>query len=159
MIWLIGIVTAVMLFVGFEMFLVLGVPGYLIKVVYFGSLPEVVLIQKMVGGINHNVLLAIPFFMFAAEMMSGGRLAGLLGGAAQNLFRRVRGGPGYATIAGCMAFSAVSGSAPATVAALGRIMYSPMRRSGYSEKFTLGLIVSAAETALLIPPSILSTAE
>lgn len=154
MIWLLALITAAMLMVGFEMFLVLGVPSYLIKLIYFDALPDVMLIQKMIGGINHNVLLAIPFFMFAAEMMSGGRLASLLGNAAQVLFRRVRGGSGYATIGGCMAFSAVSGSAPATVAALGRIMYLPMKRSGYSEKFSLGLIVSAAETALLIPPSV-----
>lgn len=148
------IVAAVMLFSGFEMFLVLGVPGYLIKVSYFDRLPDAVLVQKMIGGINHEVLLAIPFFMFAAEMMSSGRLAGLLGNSAQILFRRVRGGPSYATIASCMAFGAVSGSAPATVAALGRIMYPPLRRSGFRDEFSLGVIVSAAETALLIPPSI-----
>jgi C4-dicarboxylate transporter DctM subunit len=154
MIWIIACITAVMLFAGFEMFLVLGVPGYLVSIVYFGTLPETVLIQKMVGGINHNILLAIPFFLFAAEMMSGGRLAGLLGNAAQACFRRVRGGPGYAAVVGNMAFSAVSGSAPATVAALGRIMYQPLVRAGFRNNFSLGLIVSAAETALLIPPSI-----
>jgi C4-dicarboxylate transporter DctM subunit len=154
MIVAIAIVATFMLVAGFEMFLVLGVPSYLIKVVYFGSLPDTLLIQKMVGGINHNVLLAIPFFMFAAELMSSGRLSTLLGNAAQAMFRRVRGGPGYATIAGCMAMGAVSGSAPATVAALGRIMDVPMRRAGYSDRYSVGLIVSAAETALLIPPSI-----
>ena len=154
MIWVVFGVAAFMLFAGFEMFLVLGVPGYLVSVAFFGNLPEPVLVQRMVGGINHNVLLAIPFFMFAAEMMSGGRLAGLLGDSAQACFRRLRGGSGYAAVAGSMAFSAVSGSAPATVAALGRIMYPPLMRSGFSNSFSLGLIVSAAETALLIPPSI-----
>lgn len=154
MIWIILAITAVMLFTGFEMILVLGVPGYLVSLAYFGSMPDIVLVQKMVGGINHNILLAIPFFLFAAEMMAGGRLAGLLGHSAQACFRRVRGGSGYAAVAGSMAFSAVSGSAPATVAALGRIMYPPLIRSGFSNEFSLGLIVSAAETALLIPPSI-----
>ena len=154
MIWIIVAVAAVMLFAGFEMFLVLGVPGYLIKLVYFDNLPNAVLVQKMIGGINHNLLLAIPFFLFAAEMMSDGRLSGLLGNSAQACFRRVRGGTGYAAIAGSMAFSAVSGSAPATVAALGRIMYPPLIRSGFRNEFCLGLIVSSAETALLIPPSI-----
>jgi C4-dicarboxylate transporter DctM subunit len=108
----------------------------------------------MIGGINHNLLLAIPFFIFAAEMMSDGRLAGLLGNSAQACFRRARGGAGYAAVAASMAFGAVSGSAPATVAALGRIMYPPLIRSGFRNEFSLGLIVSAAETALLIPPSI-----
>tara|TARA_R100001039_G_C1831470_1_gene95308 strand:- start:492 stop:1469 length:978 start_codon:yes stop_codon:yes gene_type:complete len=53
-----------------------------------------------------------------------------------------------------MAFGSVSGSAPATVAAMGRMAYPEMRRAGYSEKFSLGLLVASAETALLIPPSI-----
>ncbi len=53
-----------------------------------------------------------------------------------------------------MAFGAVSGSAPATVAAIGGMVYPEMRKSGFSEKFSLGLLVSSAETALLIPPSI-----
>jgi C4-dicarboxylate transporter DctM subunit len=154
MIWFIIGIATVMLFSGFEMLIVLGVPGYLIKLAYFENLPDAVLIQKMVGGINHDILLAIPFFLFAAEMMSDGRLAGLLGGAAQACFRRVRGGPAYAAIASCMAFGAVSGSAPAAVAALGRIVYSPLIKSGFRKDFSLGLIVSAAETALLIPPSI-----
>jgi C4-dicarboxylate transporter, DctM subunit len=154
MIWLIAIVAGLMLFAGFEMFLVLAVPGYLVKAAYFPMLPDAVLVQRLIGGINHNLLLAIPFFIFAAEMMAGGRLAGLLSGSAQACFRRVRGGAGHATIAGSMAFGAVSGSAPATVAALGRILYPSLRDSGFSNSFSLGLIVAAAETALLIPPSI-----
>lgn len=154
MIWLLIGLAALMLFAGFEMFLVLGVPGYLIKLAYFDNLPDAVLVQKMVGGINHNLLLAIPFFLFAAEMMSDGRLAALLGNSAQACFRRVRGGAAYAAIASSMGFAAVSGSAPATVAALGRIMYPPLIRSGFRNQFSIGLIVSSAETALLIPPSI-----
>lgn len=154
MIWLIACLAAIMLFAGFEMFLVLGLPGYLIKVAYFDGLPNEIIIQRMVAGIDHELLLAIPFFLFAAEMMSGGRLAELLGNAAQSGLRRVRGGPAYAAIVGSMGFAAVSGSAPATVAALGRVMYLPLVQSGFRKEFSLGLIVSAAETALLIPPSI-----
>jgi C4-dicarboxylate transporter DctM subunit len=154
MIWFVCALAALMLFVGFEMFLVLGVPGYIIKVSFFDNLPNAVLIQKMVGGINHDLLLAIPFFLFAAEMMSGGKLAILLGQSANASMRRIRGGAAYAAIVSSMGFAAVSGSAPATVAALGRVMYPPLIQSGFRKEFSLGLIVSAAETALLIPPSI-----
>jgi C4-dicarboxylate transporter DctM subunit len=154
MIWLVCILAALMLFAGFEMFLVLGVPGYLIKLTFFDNLPNAVIVQKMVGGIDHDLLLAIPFFLFAAEMMSGGRLAILLGQSANFSLRRVRGGAAYAAIVSSMGFAAVSGSAPATVAALGRVMYPPLLQSGFRKEFSLGLIVSAAETALLIPPSI-----
>ena len=68
MIWLIMIVTAVMMFLGFEMFLVLGIPSWLIQQAYYGNMPSVVLIQKMIAGIDNSVLMAIPFFIFAAEL-------------------------------------------------------------------------------------------
>lgn len=154
MIWLILLIGAAMMFLGFEMFLVLGVPELLIKWSYYDGMPDFVLVQKMVGGIDFSVLLAIPFFIFAAELMSEGRIAELLSRSTAACFRRLPGGPAYGAIAACMAFGSVCGSAPATVAALGRLMYPRLRASGFNDAFTLGLIVSAAETALLIPPSI-----
>jgi len=153
-IWLIIIVAAAMLVLGFEMFLVLGVPVYMIKEAFHGSMPDAILVQKMIGGINQSILLAIPFFIFAGEVMSGGRIARLLSQAAEGAFGRVPGGSGHAAITSAMAFGSVSGSAPATVAALGRLMYPRLRESGFSERFSLGVVVSTAETALLIPPSI-----
>jgi C4-dicarboxylate transporter DctM subunit len=154
MIWLIMVVTTVMMFLGFEMFLVLGIPSWLIQQAYYGNMPSVVLIQKMVAGIDNSVLMAIPFFIFAAELMSEGRIAELLSRTTNACFRRLPGGPAYGAIGSCMAFGSVCGSAPATVAALGRLMYPSLRTAGFSDAFSLGLIVSAAETALLIPPSI-----
>jgi C4-dicarboxylate transporter DctM subunit len=153
-IWLILLVTTAMMFLGFEMFLVLGIPSWLIQQVFYGNMPGVVLIQKMIAGIDNSVLMAIPFFIFAAELMSEGRIADLLSRTTNSVFRRLRGGPAYGAIGSCRAFGSVCGSAPATVAALGRLMYPSLRAAGFSEAFSLGLIVSAAETALLIPPSI-----
>ena len=154
MIWLIMVVTTVMMFLGFEMFLVLGIPSWLIQQAYYGNMPSVVLIQKMIAGIDNSVLMAIPFFIFAAELMSEGRIAELLSRTTNACFRRLPGGPAYGAIGSCMAFGSVCGSAPATIAALGRLMYPSLRSAGFGEAFSLGLIVSAAETALLIPPSI-----
>jgi C4-dicarboxylate transporter DctM subunit len=154
MIWVIIAAAVLMLVLGFELFLVLGVPVYLVKEAFYGSAPNEILVQKMVGGINHSILLAIPFFVFAGELMSDGRIARLLSRAAESGFRRLRGGSGHASVVSAMAFGSVSGSAPATVAALGRLMYPRLRGTGFSEKFSLGLIISVAETALLIPPSI-----
>jgi C4-dicarboxylate transporter, DctM subunit len=153
-IWLIAAVAAAMLILGFEMLLVLGVPVYLVKAAWYGAMPDAILVQKMIGGISQSILLAIPFFVFAGELMSGGRIARLLSRSAEASFGAVRGGAGHATVVSSMAFGSVSGSAPATVAALGRLMYPRLRETGFSERFTLGLIVSSAETALLIPPSI-----
>ncbi|TAK81416.1 MAG: TRAP transporter large permease [Betaproteobacteria bacterium] len=154
MIWVVILVAAAMLFLGFELFLVLAVPVYLIKESFYASLPDAILLQRMIGGINHSILLAIPFFIFAGELMAGGRIARLLSRSAEACFRAVRGGSGHATITACMAFGSVSGSAPATVAALGRLMHPRLLEAGFSDRFSVGLIISAAETALLIPPSI-----
>jgi len=154
MLLLIILLCILLLALGFEMFLVLGIPALAIKEAFYGTLPDVVLVQKLVGGIDHTTLLAIPFFIFAAELMSSGQIAARLIGLVKALTGHTRGGIGHTTIGGSMAFGSVSGSAPATVAALGRMVYPELRRTGFSEKFSLGLIVSSAETALLVPPSI-----
>lgn len=147
-------IAVVLLVLGFEMFLVLGLPALATKELFYSALPDPVLAQKLIGGINHTTLLAIPFFIFAAELMGAGQIAKRLTGLVQSLVGHLRGGIGHTVIGGSMAFGSVSGSAPATVAAMGRMTYTELRASGYSDRFTLGLIVSSAETALLIPPSI-----
>lgn len=147
-------VAVFLLIAGFEMFLVLGVPSLLIKEAYFDKLPDPAVVQKVFGGIDHTTLLAIPFFVLAANLMASGRIAKDLTGLMQALLGHTRGGMGHVTVGGSMAFGAVSGSAPATVAALGGLVYPEMRRTGFSERFSVGLLASSAETALLIPPSI-----
>lgn len=146
--------AALMLVAGFEMFLILGMGGLPAKLAFFPTLPDTVLIQKLVGGINHSTLLAIPFFILAAELMGDGQIARRLTDAIRAFVGHWRGGIGYTAIGGSMAFGSVSGSAPATVAAMGRMVYPQMRAEGFSDRFSLALIASSAETALLIPPSI-----
>jgi len=147
-------IAIVLMVLGFEMFIVLGISTIAAKELFFSSIPDLVLVQKLVGGINHTTLLAIPFFVFAAHLMASGQIARRLTGVVKSGVGHFRGGMGHTVVGGSMAFGSVSGSAPATVAALGRLMYPELRNAGYSEKFSLGLIVSSAETALLIPPSI-----
>jgi C4-dicarboxylate transporter DctM subunit len=136
------------------MFMVLGIPALLVKEFFFSGIPDTVIIQKMVGGINHSTLLAIPFFIIAAEIMSSGEIAKRLTNFIKSCFGNFIGGLGHTTIGSAMAFGSVSGSAAATVAAIGKLMYPELKKSGFSERFSLGLIVSSAETAILIPPSI-----
>ncbi|GGF07470.1 TRAP transporter large permease [Stappia taiwanensis] len=150
----IAIVAVLLLVAGFEMFLVLGVPALMVKGFFYGALPDTVIVQKVLGGINHSTLLAIPFFILAAELMGEGQIARRLMNLVKALVGHMRGGMGYTTIGGAMAFGSVSGSAPATVAATAKLIYPEMRAAGFRDKFILGLIVSSAETALLIPPSI-----
>ena len=154
MLWLIGLLAIVLLLAGFEMFLVLALPALAIKEVYYATLPDAAVIQKVIGGINHSTLLAIPFFIFAAHLMGAGRIARQLTDLMRVFLGHTRGGTGHTAIGASMAFGSVSGSAPATVAAMGRMIFPQMRASGFSERFGLGLVVASAETALLIPPSI-----
>jgi len=154
MLVLIILLAVLLLFAGFEMFLVLGGPALLIKSAFYAGIPNPAIIQKLVGGINHTTLLAIPFFILAAHLMGSGQIAKQLTNCVKLLIGRTPGGVGHTVVGGSMAFGSVSGSAPATVAAMGGMLYPEMRKSGFSEKFSLGLIVSSAETALLIPPSI-----
>ncbi|ASJ71537.1 TRAP transporter large permease [Granulosicoccus antarcticus] len=154
MIVLVILLALALLVLGFEMFLVLLIPALASKTLFYASMPDVAIIQKMVGGINHSTLLAIPFFILAAELMGSGQIASRLIHLVKTLIGHSRGGMGHTVIGGSMAFGSVSGSAPATVAAMGRMVYPEMRASGFSERFSLGLVVASAETALLIPPSI-----
>lgn len=151
---LISILAVLLLVLGFEMFLVLAVPAIAYKAAFHSSLPDLVVVQKILGGVDHTTLLAIPFFVFAANLMGSGQIAHQLVSVVKSLLGHTRGGMGHVVVGGSMAFGSVSGSAPATVAAMARMAYPELRRSGYSDKFSLGLIASSAETALLIPPSI-----
>lgn len=154
MLILIILLAAGLLIFGFEMFLVLGIPALATKGAFYASIPDPAVVQKILGGIDHTTLLAIPFFIFAAHLMGSGQIAKQLTGLVKTLVGHTTGGMGHTCIGGSMAFGSVSGSAPATVAAMGKMVYPEMRKSGFSEKFSLGLVVASAETALLIPPSI-----
>ncbi|QUS36208.1 TRAP transporter large permease [Falsirhodobacter algicola] len=148
------LLAVALLFAGFEMLLVLGVPALAYKQGFWAQLPDAAVVQKIVGGVDHSTLLAIPFFIFAANLMGSGQIARQLLSVVTALVGHAKGGIGHVVVGGSMAFGSVSGSAPATVAAMGRMVYPEMRKAGYSEKFSLGLLVASAETALLIPPSI-----
>jgi C4-dicarboxylate transporter DctM subunit len=146
--------AAVLLVFGFEMFLVMGVPSILAWLLFYPTIPPIVIAQKLLSGVNVSTLLAIPFFVFAADIMARGTIAKRLTDLVKTNLGHLRGGIGHSTVVSCMAFGAVCGSAPATVAALGRLLHPELVRARYSEKFSLGLIASSAECALLIPPSI-----
>jgi C4-dicarboxylate transporter DctM subunit len=151
---LLCVLAAVLLALGFEMFLVMGIPSLVAWWLFFSTIPPIALAQKLIGGVNASTLLAIPFFVLAADIMARGTIARRLTDLVKANVGHLRGGMGHTTVISCMAFGAVCGSAPATVAALGRLLFPELVRARYTERFSLGLIASSAECALLIPPSI-----
>jgi C4-dicarboxylate transporter DctM subunit len=146
--------AAALLVLGFEMFLVMGIPSLLAWQIFFPNIPSLAIAQKLVGGVNTTTLLAIPFFVFAADLMARGTIARRLTDLIKSNVGHLKGGLGHTTVISCMAFGSICGSAPATVAALGRLLHPELVKARYSEKFSLGLIAASAECALLIPPSI-----
>ncbi|GGK84546.1 TRAP transporter large permease [Amphritea balenae] len=103
---------------------------------------------------EHYTLLAIPFFILSSAFLSTGGVAKRLINFAVDSVGHVRGGLAMASVMACMLFAAVSGSSPATVAAIGTIVIAGMVRSGYPESFAAGVIANAGTLGILIPPSI-----
>lgn len=103
---------------------------------------------------EHYTLLAIPFFIVSSAFLSTGGVAKRLINFAVDSIGHVRGGLAMASVMACMLFAAVSGSSPATVAAIGTIVIAGMVRSGYPQSFAAGVIANAGTLGILIPPSI-----
>ena len=120
----------------------------------YTSLPMEIVIQRMFSGIDKFSLLAVPFFIFAANVMNKGGLAPRLLNFARVLVGHKRGGLAYTVVLTCMFLGAVSGSAPATVIAICSLMLPVMVKGGYGKGFTVGLIMAASSVAVIIPPSI-----
>ena len=152
--------TAWLLSAGFGVLMLLGVPfafgiGIVVAVSLLVSGIEPMLMpQSMVAGTQSFSLLAIPFFMLAGELMTAGGLSARLVKVADVFVRHLTGGLGHVTVVAATVFAAISGSAPATTAAIGAIMIPAMAARGYDKGFATALAVSAGILAPLIPPSI-----
>ncbi len=103
---------------------------------------------------EHYTLLAIPFFILSSAFLSTGGVARRIIDFAMDSVGHIRGGLAMASVMACMLFAAVSGSSPATVAAIGSIVIVGMVKAGYPEKFAAGVITTSGTLGILIPPSI-----
>lgn len=141
--------------------LALGVPvaislglASISTILLFADQSLVSLAQRFFHTTQIYPLLAVPFFILAATFMTTGGVAKRMIDFANALVGHFRGGLAMAALLACAFFSAVSGSAPATVVAVGSVMIGGMIRSGYSERFAAGVICNAGTLGILIPPSI-----
>jgi C4-dicarboxylate transporter DctM subunit len=110
--------------------------------------------QVMFGSVDKFALLAVPYFIFAGEIMSLGGISDRIVRFMLACFGRTKGSLAFATVGSCEIMGAMSGSSTATVAAIGRVLYKPMNDAGYPERFTSGLITASGAIAIIIPPSI-----
>jgi C4-dicarboxylate transporter, DctM subunit len=111
-------------------------------------------IQKMFSTLSSATLMAIPGFVFAGIIMSKGGISYYLIEALRAWIGHIRGGLAIVTILACMVFAAISGSSPATAAAVGGIMIPAMVEAGYSKRYAMGLVAASGTLGILIPPSI-----
>lgn len=153
--------TVAVLFGSFALLLILTVPigisiglATLITIVYSGSLPLEFLAKELVTSVDSFPLMAVPFFILAGEIMGKGGISERLFKVANALVGNKTGGFAIATIITCMFFAAISGSGPATVAAIGGIMIPAMVRQGYDKKFAAATVAAAGSIGVIIPPSI-----
>ncbi len=153
-------INAWILSLGFAMLAASGVPfawaivAVVIGVMTISDISPALLPQTLIAGTQSFSLLGIPFFMLAGELMSAGGLSQRLIAVADVFVRHLPGGLALVVIVAAVIFSAISGSAPATTAAIGTIMIPAMVSRGYSKAFAAALCVSAGVLAPLVPPSI-----
>ncbi len=119
-----------------------------------GRYPMVVVVKEMFTGLDSFPLLAVPFFILAAEIMSTGAISRMLLRFASQFVGHLRGGLGYANVLTGTLFAGISGSALASAAGPGAMMARMMERSGYSKAYAGALTISVAVVDPIIPPSI-----
>ena len=146
-------VMVILLFLSFPMVVPLTV-ATIVGFLHFSDLPLQNIIQQMITGITPNALIAIPMFIFAADIMTRGHTAKRLLDLIEVFIGHYRGGLPITTCISCTLFGSVSGSTQATVVSVGTIMRPKLLKAGYKDSFILGLIINASDIAWLIPPSI-----
>lgn len=117
------------------------------------DLPLIVVFQRMAAGMSVFSLMAIPFFVFAGDLMYRAGIAERLVRVAEAAFGRARGGLGQVNVGANMLFGAVSGSAIASASALGSSLMPLMKEKGYDPDYAVNVTVTAAIVGILIPPS------
>ncbi len=143
----------VLLVLAFPMMTSVIIGPIVVLYLYYDAISPDMLVQQMVSGVRLMSLIAIPLFIFSAGVMTKGTTADRLIKLALALIQHRKGGLGIATAWACTVFGAISGSSQATVVAMGQTLLPRLVSLGYSSSFSLALIISSANIALLIPPS------
>ncbi|RSL31881.1 TRAP transporter large permease [Salibacterium salarium] len=147
------IILFVFLMLGFPMMIPL-ILAPLVVVLFFMDLDPFLMIQQMMSGISEPILLAVPLFIFAADIMSMGKTSNRLLDFVGAFVGHLRGGYAITTAAACTLFGSISGSTQGTVVAIGTPMRQRLLKVGYKDSTAIALIINASDVALLVPPSI-----
>lgn len=142
----------ILLFIGVPIPFSLGISSLIVLI--SGGFNTILLPQRILVGTDSFTLLAIPFFILSGELMFRGGLSKRLIKVAEVLMGRFTGGLAHVTIVAATFFAAISGSAPATTAAIGSVMIPEMEERGYTRAYAAALAVASGPIGQMIPPSI-----
>ena len=137
--------------IGIPVAFALGIAA--VSAFYFEGLPLIIAFQRIVSGINVFSLMAIPFFIFAGELMFHGGIAVRLVRFASSAVGAMRGGLGVVNVFSSMLFGGISGSAVADISALGSILIPVMKEKGYDDDYAVNVTVTSSIAGIMIPPS------
>jgi len=140
-----------LLLIGTPIAFCLGVASFV--TILFMGLPPVVVFQRLNSGVSVYSLMAIPFFIYAGDLMVRGGIAARLVAFAGSLVGHLRGGLGQVNIAASTMFGGISGSAVADASAIGGLMVPQMKKRGYGVDYAVNITVTSSVIALMIPPS------
>jgi len=154
-------VTPGALMASFLVFMAGGVPvsiamcaASLIYVMATRNIPDFVVIHRMYGGVDSFPLLAVPFFIWAGNLMNSAGITNRIYNFALALVGWLKGGLGHVNVVGSMVFAGMSGTAIADAAGLGTIEIKAMKDHGYSTEFAVGVTAASATVGPIIPPSL-----
>jgi C4-dicarboxylate transporter DctM subunit len=139
----------------------LGLPLYAIMGIITGFCymmlagePLSVVIGDIYYAADKDVILAVPHFVLAGQIMTKGSISRRLIQVATAFTRPIPGGLGLAAVFSCSVFAAISGSSPVTLIAIGSLLYPALTQAGYSKRFSMGLLATGGTLGIIIPPSI-----
>jgi C4-dicarboxylate transporter DctM subunit len=148
------IIMISLLVLGFPMMITMIAATLFAVIVYIPNIEPFIIAQQMMLGVQGFVLLSVPMFMFAADIMCAGRTANRLLDFVESFVGHLWGGLAITTAATCTLFGSISGSTQATVVAVGRPMRGKLLQRGYKDSEVVALIINSSDLAYLIPPSI-----
>jgi tripartite ATP-independent transporter DctM subunit len=147
------------LFGTFAVLLFLGAPiavclaGSSMVTILYMDLPPMIVFQRMAAGMNVFALMAIPFFIYAGELMLHGGISDRLVRLANAMIGHIRGGLGLVNVLASMLFGGISGSAVADASALGATLIPMMKEKGYDSDYAVNVTITSATIGLTVPPS------
>ncbi|QHA94369.1 TRAP transporter large permease subunit [Bacillus sp. N1-1] len=143
----------ILMFLGIPIAFVIGIVA-LLGILNVPYIPEVTVPVKMLNGLDSFVLLAVPLFILAANLMNSGQISQKLIDLALAIVGHIRGGLAHANILVSMLFAGVSGAAQADTAGVGKILIPNMKKQGYDTETAVGITAASSTIGVIIPPSI-----